>query len=234
MHEIAGILPRSVVMKRKTLLVALGFAACLSSCWWMNSITSAGWMIERKATETRDFVESTVPLGRAEVSSRIRDGVLGEKHLEGSTVHLPGKPINFPYREHRSFGVADWSAHENTWPPITSFYTEDPAMDRFLRLPPEAKKDDILLQGGGGEQWYSEYVASGKSLPFHCDFIIHLQEDGPTQTRIEVLEYNPRVKFGKAFHMTHVGPVFATEDHLVAPTTKDRVEMLERIQAIAR
>ncbi len=209
------------LMERKKLLIALVLVSC-------------GWMIERQAPETREFVEGVVPIGLAELSAQIRDGVLGEKDVDGSTVHLPGKAVDFPYREYRSFSVADWAPHENTWPPLGSLIKDDPAMDRYLRLPPEARKDDILLQGGGVSEWYSEYTAFGKLLPFYCDFIIHLQEDGPGQTRVEVLEYNPRVKFGKRFVIGHGGPAFVTDAKLVSPTTKDRVEMLERIRTLKR
>lgn len=205
------------MLKRKKLLIAVAplFFAC-------------GAKIERQAIETRDFVEGDIPIGVAEVSAQIRDGVLGEKFVDGSTVHLPGKPIEPAYSEYRSFSVGVAWDDKN----LRDSSKDDPAMDRYLRLPSEARKDDVYLFGGG-THWYSEYAANDKPVPFNCNFIVHLQEDGPGQTRVEVLEFNPRVRFGKVLRRVHVGFGYVVNTILVSPTTRDRVEMLERIQTLA-
>jgi hypothetical protein len=70
-------------------------------------------------------------------------------------------------------------------------------------------------------------------LLFDCSFIVHLQEDGPGKTRVEVLEFNPRVRFGVIPGIGHGGvPGLVPNTRLVPPTTSDRVEMLGRIQML--
>lgn len=208
------------MLKRKRLLIAVAllFFAC-------------GAKIERQAIERRDFVEGVIPISAAEVSAQIRDGVLGDKiGTLSATVHLPGKPIGTPQLEDRVFSVGVVWDDKN----LRDSSKDDPAMDRYLRLPSEARKHDVYLFGGGN-LWYSEYTAKGEPLPFNCNFIIHLQEDGPGRTRVEVLEFQPRVLFGKRFEIGHGGAIgFVTDAVLVPPTTRDRVEMLERIQTLSR
>ncbi len=213
---------RKLRMERKELLIAL-----------LPLLFSCGGEVERQAAETRDFVEGVVPLSLADVSAKIRDGALGEKLVDRATVRLPGRSLVTPHLEYRSFSLGNFvPTDENTWPPPSRNSKDDPAMDRYRRLSAEARKHDIFLNGA--MEWYSEYTASGKPLPFHCDFIIHLRDDGPTRTKVEVLEYNPRVRFGTRFVIGHGAPAFVADSKLVPPTTKDRVEMLQRVQSLAR
>src|SRR5205823_2033208 len=140
--------------------------------------------------------------------------------------HLPGKAIG-RHLDYREFAVGRSVPEE----PLRDLSKDDPAMDRYLRLPPEARSNDLEL--GGGAEWYSEYTANGKPVPFSCGFIIHLQELGPEQTRVEVLEVDPRIRFGETFVVGHGEAGFVPDSKLVPPTTRDRVEMLERIQTLS-
>jgi hypothetical protein len=211
----------------KTVLV-LGIAASAMSC---------GAKIDRQATESKDFVEGIVAKSLSEVSAQIRDGALGDKvGTSPATVRLPAPPNSYIYGmpsmtlKYRIFSIAGpWDGSN-----LRMASKEDPAMDRYLRLPPEARKNDIFLANATiGSYWHSEYVSRGEPLPFYCSFVLHLQEDGPTQTKVEVLEYNPRVASGKHFVVGHGTIGFVADAVLVPPTTRDRVEMLHRIQMLS-
>jgi hypothetical protein len=203
----------------------------MAACALLSLFACCAAQIERKGIETRDFVEGVIPLSLQEVSSQIRDGVLGERFPAArSTVHLPGKLSSADNPDYREFSVFDSVPPDNI---LRENSRDDPAMERYLHLSSDARKNDISLINVGSE-WFSEYTANSKPVPFTCGFIIHLQEDGPAQTRVEVLEYDPRVRFGKVFVVGHAEAGFVRDAKLVPPTTRDRVEMLVRIQTLTR
>ena len=187
-----------------------------------------------RCAQTKDFVEGFVPMSVSELSAQIRNGALGEKFAEGSSLHLAGKPAEYPFLKYKTFSVGDIGP-ARTDDNLRKNSKDDAAMDRYLHLPAAARKEDIFLTNTtAGSYWYSEYKRFGRPLPFRCDFIVHLEEESPGQTRVEVLEYNPLVRLGRVPGWGHGGaPGFIADERLVPPTTSDRVEILERIETLA-
>jgi hypothetical protein len=110
----------------------------------------------------------------------------------------------------------------------------NPEMERYLALSPELRKDDLYLDNMGDFFWKSEYHVLGIAVPFTCSFVLHLEPDGPERTRVDVLEFQPRIKVGWEFAshaFAHGPPGFVDSYRIVPPTTRDRVELLEQIQS---
>jgi hypothetical protein len=109
-------------------------------------------------------------------------------------------------------------------------HPDDPALRKYAALDPGLRKYDVYLyEPTETNYWPSEYYYRGKPAEFATGFIIHLEADGPATTKIEVFEYRPRIRVGSYFGWSaHTGPVpgkFA-DVRWVAPTTKDRAELL--------
>lgn len=112
----------------------------------------------------------------------------------------------------------------------------DPALLRYSALPNDARgRDMYLYEPSGDYYWYSEFRVGRKPIKFHCAFIIHLAALDARRTRVEVLEYLPMVRTGKAFHLLgHAGPGFYYDIREVSPTAKDRAELVELIERSVR
>jgi hypothetical protein len=192
---------------------------------------------ERQAAETRPFVEASLPGSLDEVTTALRaffnDGLTPPSRSPRPERFPAGDRLRefllFPREVTPGYGFIplpdDAMIRANT--------RDDPSIRRYLDLPPERRRHDLFLYRPLDVYWLSEYRVRGKPAPFNCHFILHLEPDGPGKTRIEVLEYRPMVKAGRklrALAPHGAGPGFVSDLHLVPPTTRDRVELLERIR----
>ncbi|MBD8525625.1 hypothetical protein [Pseudomarimonas arenosa] len=108
----------------------------------------------------------------------------------------------------------------------------NPALRRYLGLSEEVRGQDLYLyQPTGPHYWDSEYVQDQRVLPFSCQFVVHLREAGADTTRIEVIEVMPQVVMGTkwAFARHGIGIERVPDVQRVAPTTRDRQQLLARI-----
>jgi hypothetical protein len=108
----------------------------------------------------------------------------------------------------------------------------DPALQRYLVLASGQREHDLyLFQPTGPHYWPSEYRLDGSVLPFSTDFILHLRAVGVGRTRVEIIEVLPRVRLGRkwGFAKHGVGPSRVDDVRAVAPSTRDRVELLARL-----
>jgi hypothetical protein len=109
----------------------------------------------------------------------------------------------------------------------------NPALERFLSLPSEAWNRDLYVWGLGEYYWYSEYQAGGKPVRFNTAFIVHLEPTPEGGTRVEVIEYLPVVWPGEVFRLCgRAGPNTYHDIRQVAPTTSDRIEMLNLVLSV--
>lgn len=109
----------------------------------------------------------------------------------------------------------------------------DPALSRYLALPPERRQHDFWLDCFGDPYWASEYRSRrGEPLPFTTDFVIHVEPVSPGTTRVEILEYFPHVVAGRklGFERNAVLPSLVWDFRRVPPTTVDRARLLERVR----
>lgn len=104
---------------------------------------------------------------------------------------------------------------------------DNPALDRFLSLPSEAWNRDLYVWGVGVHYRYSEYQSRGKPVRFNTNFIVHVEPTPQGGTRVEIIENLPYVWPGEVFRFCgRAGPNTYHDIRQVAPTTSDRIEML--------
>lgn len=208
----------------RSLAAALAAACLLGSC---------GARLERPAAETRPFVEATLPGSVAQVTAALRtffnDGLTPpprpNRFPEGDKLHAF---VLYPRDAPSGLGLVPLPGDVD----LRANSENDPAMDRYLALPAERRRDDLFLYHPLDVFWPSEYQVRGKAAPFTCHFIFHLAPAGSGRTKLEVLEYAPLVYAGRKLAPEAHGLGFGRKDNLrrVPPTTRDRVELLERIQ----
>lgn len=104
------------------------------------------------------------------------------------------------------------------------------ALGRYARLPNQNRIHDFYIMAPE-QDWFSEYMQDGKRLPFNTDFFVHLEQLDDGKTRIEVIEFFPRVHPGQSLKLCtrHGGPMYTRDVRPVAPTTRDRREMLDLV-----
>lgn len=208
----------------RSLAAALAAACFFGSC---------GARLERRAAEIRPFVEATLPGSVAQVTAALRaffnDGLvpLPRQNRFAASDKLNAFVL-YPRDAPSGVGMVPLPDDVN----LRANSRDDPAMDRYLALPAERRQDDLFLYHPLDVFWPSEYRSGGKAAPFTCHFVLHLEPDGPGRTKLEVLEYAPLAYAGRKLAPEAHGVGFGRIDDLrrVPPTTRDRVELLERIQ----
>ena len=111
-------------------------------------------------------------------------------------------------------------------------WKSDASLRRYFGLASESRRNDTALEDPSGEYWPSEYYSNGKPVGFHASFIMHLEPAGPSETIIDVIEYNCQIWVGETFGWSsHTGPVpgWFRDTRWVAPTDKDRCDVLNAI-----
>ena len=109
--------------------------------------------------------------------------------------------------------------------------TGNDALARFASQLPGARADAYyLFEPTFGLYWPSEYVYDGKPADFRTAFIVHLRKESTNATTVEVIEYLPTIKVGKALKLGHAGPGYYADIRPVDPTTRDRERVLDAIK----
>jgi len=118
-------------------------------------------------------------------------------------------------------------------------YKDDESVARYLSIPLERRKLDFYLYDYSDADkptsyWASEYYQGDEPTLFRCNFIIHHEPDGKGGTLVEIFEFAPRVWVGKKFGFEAHGPGYYLDIRDVAPTTSDRVELLDLLKETTR
>lgn len=110
----------------------------------------------------------------------------------------------------------------------------DPAMQRYVALPPEQRQHDIYLYELMGYWWFSEYRIGGVAVEFRSEFLLHLSSADDRRTRIEVIEVFPKVNAGRKFGWAYdtVLPGWKLDIRRVPPTVTDRERVLDHVLAV--
>jgi hypothetical protein len=113
--------------------------------------------------------------------------------------------------------------------------TDNPALERYVTLPPAQRENDLYLWDPQSRYWTSEYRSGNKPLEFRTNYILHFTAAGPNSTSVDVIEYLPEVRAGRAFRLGgHAGPGFYDDVRAVAPTGSDRLRVLEIVERLAQ
>lgn len=181
-------------------------------------VFSPGPSFERDGPDI-DFVERTVEMNAQTVHVRLAAGLENELGL------------------HEDFANSRVLTFENngflTQSQIEPKADNNVALIRYARVGEAARTRDFFVTGPF-KDWYSEYSNKGKRLPFNTNFFIHLEPIEEARTRIEVIEYFPRVGAGSTLRLCtrHGGPMLVRDVRPVAPTTRDRREMLDLVTRV--
>lgn len=188
--------------------------------------------VERRGEALLPVVAASLPGGKAEVVAALRAFFNDGMKPNAPNRFPPGDRLSsyalFPREVPPGYGYvalpSDFDLAANT--------VDDPAMARYLALPAERRSDDLFLYRVRDLAWPSEYFVGSKPAPFTCHFVLHLEAEGPRRTRLEILEYRPLVLAGKKLAPSAhvVGFNYVEDQRLVPPTTRDRVELLRRIE----
>jgi hypothetical protein len=119
-------------------------------------------------------------------------------------------------------------------PPLEKYVAIDAAARRhdFYLTPPYAAPE--VTAGSTDYYWESEYYYNDKPAKFRCKFILHIEAEGDSNTRITIIEFQPEIWVGEKFDVLgHGGPGYYHDVRMVAPTTKDRTELLDYIKRVA-
>ncbi len=170
---------------------------------------------------TVDFVERTVGLNAQAAHERLASGLKDELQLHDNFGRFGSEVVD----------------HEGRFPNrrLMELYLENNVgLSRYARLEDEARMRDFFVRAPYRD-WVSEYLKDGKQLPFSTDFLVHLEPIDDGRTRIEVIEYAPKVTVGTNFRLCgrHLFPEVTPDTRPVAPTTKDRQEMLDLVVRVA-
>ena len=176
-------------------------------------ILAPGPTFERDGTHV-DFVERKVAIDADTAHARLADGLNAALQV---TTDFAGSNVH--------------SFESNAFPTRSQMVPkadENVALKRYAQLEEGAWSGDFYVTGPY-KDWFSEYMHEGKRLPFNTNFFIHLESIGENEIRIEVIEYFARVDAGRTFRLCtrHGGPMFVRDKQEVAPTTRDRREMLD-------
>ncbi len=113
----------------------------------------------------------------------------------------------------------------------------NPPLAIYAALNPDARSFDLFLLDVSGDAYWPTVLADGSRVDrFKCDFVLHLSPapapDGKPRTRIDVIEYIPRVDAGKTFGVGPHGPGPKRDIRDAAPTNQDRTTVLDAIKAV--
>ena len=175
-----------------------------------------------------DVVETVVPVKKQIAKTKIAaistgtEGIDRGVNLKGRFSHFWLSPISQVFPDPSLLEV---------WLP--SNRQDNPPLLRYVQTDPRSRKDDFVLSTPSRYEWRSaEYLFQGKPAKFTCDFIIRMEDTGTSQTTIEIIEIMPTVTAGRRFEMPAHGfvPQFFPNQQYVAPTNKDRQELLDAIK----
>src|SRR6266849_985981 len=149
--------------------------------------------LHKTAVPNVDFTEVILPVNKQTAVKKIAAISYGVAGINRG-VTLEGKFANFWLSDsHDSISPQDdYQLRANS--------SDNPALQRYLQLSPESRRDDFYLSPQTDFYWpSSEYTYRGNPAQFMCNFIIHLEDTGNSTTKLEVIEASPDVKIGIRF-----------------------------------
>jgi hypothetical protein len=114
--------------------------------------------------------------------------------------------------------------------PLAAMGHSNAALQRYAKLPMNARENDFYVWSPDTPYWHSEYRLGDKPLPFRSYFIVHLSRIDDAHTEVEVIENEPVVRLGGTASVDIHGTVRHYELREVEPTTSDREFLLSCVR----
>lgn len=113
------------------------------------------------------------------------------------------------------------------FPPDTDLaLSPTPALARWLQLPIDARRHDVLIVPDADYYW------DAGGAPFSCQFIVHLQAQDAGRTRLTVLQVQPTERHGKKLDLLgRTGPGFYLDIRPAAPAPRASADLLALLAA---
>jgi hypothetical protein len=183
---------------------------------------------QKSRSPDTDFIGRSFPVPEAVAAQRISSLSKGEAGTN-RRLALPGKFEHFQLAEFQ----------DPLFPPdflLEANSEGNPALRRYGETPNSSRQNDFYVFSPTNLYWASsEYTYGKRPARFTCSFILHLEPLERSNTRIDVIEYLPRMLVGKKLGWSgHTGPFPQLFDdiRIVSPTVEDRLELLNDLGAV--
>src|SRR6266853_78425 len=214
-------------MKRKATLSLVIAGLALASTLLLLAAQGRFKRLQKTTVRSVDFTEVILPVNKLTAVKKITAISYRIVGIDRG-VTLKGKFADFSLSNSHDPSSADDDYQ------LRAHSSDNPALQRYLKLRPESRRDNFYLSPRMDSYWpSSEYTYRGKPAQFTCNFIIHLEDAGNLTTKLEVIETSPEVKIGERLGKSaHTGPFpqFFLDIRQVPPTTEDRQELLEALE----
>lgn len=107
----------------------------------------------------------------------------------------------------------------------------------YVDLPDSLRARDLILREATGDKyWTSEYRTGDGPIRFRCALIVHFVPHASNQTELQVFEVVPTVWVGEHWTLAKegIGPAKVHDIRFVEPTVRDRLALLEFVDAVVR
>jgi hypothetical protein len=201
-------------------LLSAGALTYLFNAWKFKKI-------ERRGAQ-QEVVAATLPVSLEEAAGAVRQAF----GATGAT------PAGCGHEEKFLCALSLYQADDALFPDAFQLRTSaerarDTALKRYAALALEKKQNDFYLYEPTGDYyWRSEYYYNQQPAEFRSGFIVQLEPQEDSVTKIEVYEYLPAIRVGRKLSLNRHGPPvpgFYADIRFVAPTTSDRQAVLRLI-----
>lgn len=155
----------------------------------------------------------------------IRDSVM-------AGIRQTSVPSAIPFRKMR---VVELKQPDYTTDWVTSFVDPGEFLKPYKDIDIRTRATDLFIEEPTfDEYWLSEYRSASGPVKFRCGFILHFKSEGSTATDVQVFEKVPEVWVGEKWSFSRHGFGFGKihDIRFVEPTVKDRVDMLNAVEAL--
>ena len=126
-------------------------------------------------------------------------------------------------REFSEFDVRRLAASDNPW------------LQRYVEVPPEARRHDLRLQWVTDVFWPAEgYVYEGRPAKFTTNFLVHFEAVDESATAIEIFELLPTIWVGRKFGVGAHGPGRFRDYRNAEQSLGERTDLLDFIRDLIR
>lgn len=161
-----------------------------------------------------------MPYAASEASARLRALLLGSTKAE----------FGKRYRMIFTFGAPLFPTDEQIAVDASRRGPLPDGLTAWLKLPPAARRSDLLLLPDVDYFWPADIVADGRRPLYSTWFILHFEPLAPMLTMVHVLQINGMVRFGKRFDLLgRTGPGFYWDDRPAPPSARAARELINHL-----